>query len=56
MLSRSTIYAFIFFVVTAALLCNKRVKMKYLEIGELIAAVVLFFSVMITGALVRSPF
>eukprot|EP00036_Acanthoecidae_sp_10tr_P010306 CAMPEP_0182915684 /NCGR_PEP_ID=MMETSP0105_2-20130417/476_1 /TAXON_ID=81532 ORGANISM="Acanthoeca-like sp., Strain 10tr" /NCGR_SAMPLE_ID=MMETSP0105_2 /ASSEMBLY_ACC=CAM_ASM_000205 /LENGTH=295 /DNA_ID=CAMNT_0025052565 /DNA_START=60 /DNA_END=947 /DNA_ORIENTATION=+ len=47
-----TVYAFVFFGITAAIFCNKRVKFKYLEIGELFAAAVLVFSAMVASSLV----
>jgi hypothetical protein len=50
----STVYAFAFFCITTALLCNKRVKYKYLEIAELIFAVVLFISTLVAASLVRA--
>lgn len=52
--SAGTVYAFIFFFATLALLFNRRVTFKYLEIGELCAAVLFFLSAMIAGALVTN--
>jgi hypothetical protein len=48
------VYAFTFFCITTALFCNKRVKYKYLEIGELIFAVALFISTLVAASLVTS--